>query len=95
MAGQAGQRLPPPVGLLLGGLADERGEEGEQGQGEDDDERAHPVDDEEGRDGEGRDDGTGDERGEEARGIRLDGGGALGGEGDGPVGAGVARQPAG
>ena len=74
------------LGLGLGGSADQGREEGEQGEGEQHDEAAEPVDPEQRRQGEHRHDGTGDERGEEAGGIRLDRCRALGGEGDRAVG---------
>ena len=92
VAGQRGQRRPALLGLGLGGAPDQRGEEGQQGEGEQHDEAAEPVDPEQRGQGEHRHDGAGDERGEEAGGIRLDRRGALGGEGDRAVGSGTALR---
>ena len=96
---EGGERGPAFVRVVLGRLADQGREERQQGQGEHDDEGAQPVNPDQGDDGEHRHDHGGDERGEEARGIRLDGGGALRGERDRAIGGGAAlgreRQPPG
>ena len=89
VAGQRGERRPALLGLGLGRAPDQGREEREQGQGQQHDEAADPVDPEQRGEREHRHDGAGDERGEEARGIRLDRGRALGREGDRAVGSGA------
>ena len=74
----------------LRGPTDEGREERQQREGQHDDEGADPVDPRQRHHGEHRHHDTGDERGEEARGIRLDGRRTLGGERDRPVGVGSA-----
>jgi hypothetical protein len=87
MAGERRQSRPAAVRVGLGGLADERREEGQQRQREHHDEGAQPVDPDQRCERQHGHHGGVDERWEEARGIRLDGGGALRSEGDGRVGS--------
>ncbi len=89
VAGQGGEGRPPPFRVGLGGAADEGGEERQERQGEDDDQGAQPVDPQQGGDGERRHRDPGDECRQEAGGVRLDRGGALGGEGHPTVGVGA------
>ncbi len=95
VARQRRERGPLLLGLGLGGAPDQGGEERQEGEGEQHDQAADPVDPEERGERQHRHDGAGDERGEEAGGIRLDRGGALGREGDRPVGGGATLRRSG